>query len=74
MARSACDRHNNTCGHKYQLDGLTRLYICSVCGTCERQNGVFWWAGKWSRNEPPCGHDSPEQRRWHDSANTDPDS
>lgn len=72
MARTAHDRQNNPCGHKYQLDSLTRLHICSVCGTCERRNGIFWWAGKWSRNEPPCGYDTPEQRRWHESANSDP--
>lgn len=72
MARNALERDSNPYGHCYYFDTLSRTHICNVCGTCERRNGVFWWAGKWSSQEPPCGLGSPQQRIWHDNANPDP--
>ncbi len=73
MARNALERDSNPHGHRYHFDPLSRTHICSVCGTCERRNGVFWWAGKWSRQEPPCGYVHSAQRQWHNNANPDPD-
>lgn len=71
MARDALARERNAHGHKYRPDPLTKTYICSVCGTCERRSGIFWWAGKWSRQEPPCGFNTVDQREWHHKANPD---
>ncbi|WP_370622676.1 hypothetical protein NMD31_26990 (plasmid) [Escherichia coli] len=73
MARNALERDSNPHGHCYYFDTLSRTHICNVCGTCERRNGVFWWAGKWSRAEPPCDYNATGQRQWHNNANPDPD-
>lgn len=51
MARTTTERALNPHGHVYLLDGLTKLHICKICGTCERRNGQYWWAGKWSKTE-----------------------
>ena len=71
MARTTTERALNPHGRVYLLDGLTKLHICKICGTCERRNGQYWWAGKWSKTEPPCGLNTEEQRDWHNNANPD---
>ncbi|EHN9194549.1 hypothetical protein NRJ72_005219, partial [Salmonella enterica] len=32
------------------------------------RNGNFWWAGRYSKCEPPCGDDVAGQDAWFDAA------
>ncbi|AGR57655.1 hypothetical protein A464_469 [Salmonella bongori N268-08] len=66
MSRTARERMNNKHGHDYQRDGS--IYICRYCGTAEHRNGNFWWAGRFSECEPPCGDDVAGQDAWFDAA------
>ena len=74
--RTPLERQNNAPGHDYRIDPLSQHYVCRRCGTCERRRtGIFWWAGKWSQEEPPCV-ETDALREWHDRANedTEPDA
>ncbi|EAU6105669.1 hypothetical protein U3D69_003210 [Salmonella enterica] len=66
MSRTTRERMNNKHGHHYQRDGS--FYICHICGTAEHRNGNFWWAGRYSKCEPPCGDDIAGQDAWFDAA------
>lgn len=65
--RTSQDRINNPPGHHYQRDGS--IYVCAICGTAEHQNGNYWWAGRYSKIEPPCANNSAGQHDWHIAAN-----
>ena len=73
MARKATERLSNVHGHQYSWWSTGSVYICGICGTAEHKNGRYWWAGRWSKTEPPCGNSSPAQREWYNSANLDPE-
>ena len=73
MARTATERAMNIPGHAYSYWEPGRVHICQICGTAEHKNGEYWWAGRWSLVEPPCGHTSTEQKIWFNMANPDPE-
>ena len=71
MARKSIEREQNQHGHRYQWWEPGKVNICLLCGTAEHRNGKFYWAGRWSKVEPPCGSSEKAQREWYDAANPD---
>ncbi|HEC7688477.1 TPA: hypothetical protein R4A09_000922 [Salmonella enterica subsp. enterica serovar Kiambu] len=69
MVRATRERMNNKHGHHHQRDGS--IYICHICGTAEHLNGNFWWAGRYSKYEPPCSDDPVGQDAWFDAAESE---
>ena len=51
--------------HHYQRDGS--IFICQRCGTAKHRNGKYWWAGRYSESEPPCGDDVVGQDAWFET-------
>jgi hypothetical protein len=47
--------------------GFGIWHVCSVCGTA-KHSGFWFFAGKKSKDEPPCSDNKSEQANWLKSA------
>lgn len=58
--------------HEYEKSSGCK--VCFKCGTAKHRSGWYWYAGRRSRDEPPCGGvgilSGLELERWLASAET----
>lgn len=66
MPRTSIERATNIHRHHYLRE--RDIHVCQYCGTAEHRNGKFWWAGRCSELEPPCGDDLVGQESWFEAA------